>query len=308
LKAELKEAREVKEIEEVREQARGVAAFFDLDGTLIALPSMERRFFWALRRGGLVPLRNYFLWVAEAVRLSRQGIGWMMQANKMYLRGLNSFAVGDAGLSDDFSSTGTAYDREEGKQISIRQQNHAQVPVPGFFEQGLQRIQWHARQGHKIFLVSGTLEPLASAAALALTVRLAVRGVNTKIGVCATCIEQIEGRWTGRIVGDAMFGEAKARAVRKIAQETRCDLERCYAYGDSVNDRWMLAAVGRATAVNPSKELTQVAELHGWPVMRWDEKKLKTRRRREEKKANERTGIETRTIGSERAEGMESLG
>ena len=48
----MSENREVKEVEEVKEahEQRGeVAAFFDLDGTLFALPSLERRLFQTLR-------------------------------------------------------------------------------------------------------------------------------------------------------------------------------------------------------------------------------------------------------------------
>jgi HAD superfamily hydrolase (TIGR01490 family) len=301
----VKEVREVKEIKEGEEQARRVAAFFDLDGTLTALPSMEQRFFHALRRGGLLPWRNSFLWLGEALRLAQRGIGPMLQANKMYLRGVRSFAVCNGKENEKFSPSETADTPEERRQS-------VQVPIPAFFERGMERMEWHACQGHKIFLVSGTLEPLASAAALALTVRLAVRGVNTKIGVCATRIEEIEGKWTGRIAGEAMFGEAKARAVRRIAAETACDLEKSYAYGDTANDRWMLAVVGRATAVNPSKELAQIAELHGWPVMRWAERKIETQGLRanceEKNEPNERTGIERQAISNKRAEQMESLG
>src|SRR5437764_10845893 len=40
-----------------------------------------------------------------------------------------------------------------------------------------------------------------------------------------------------RSVGEAMFGEAKVRAVRQIAAELNLDLGRCYAYGDSAHDR-----------------------------------------------------------------------
>jgi HAD superfamily hydrolase (TIGR01490 family) len=300
------------EIKKVEGEARGVAAFFDLDGTLTALPSMEQRFFHALRRGGLLPWRNYFLWLGEALRLAPRGIGPMLQTNKMYLRGVRSLAVCNEKESEKFSPSETADTPDERRQSARERLKCAQVPIPAFFERGMERMEWHACQGHKIFLVSGTLEPLASAAALALTVRLAVRGVNTKIGVCATRIEEIEGKWTGRIAGEAMFGEAKARAVKKIAAETACDLERCYAYGDTANDRWMLAAVGRATAVNPSKELAQIAELHGWPVMRWDERKIERQRLREhseeKKEPSERIGIERQTINNKRAEHMESLG
>src|SRR2546429_6545634 len=36
--------------------------------------------------------------------------------------------------------------------------------------------------------------------------------------------------------------------IRVGAEEMRLDLGRCYAYGDSLNDRWLLAAGGRAPA------------------------------------------------------------
>src|SRR5258708_17456440 len=37
-----------------------VAAFFDLDGTLLARPSLERRFFFELRDQRAIPVGNYF--------------------------------------------------------------------------------------------------------------------------------------------------------------------------------------------------------------------------------------------------------
>src|SRR2546430_9682831 len=52
-----------------------------------------------------------------------------------------------------------------------------------------------------------------------LVVRLAARGVTASVGVCATRLEAVDGRWTGRILGEAMFGEAKARRVRQLAHE-----------------------------------------------------------------------------------------
>src|SRR4029077_10693445 len=46
-----------------REMVGRVAAFFDLDGTLILRPSLERRFFAELRQRRAIPMRNYFLWL-----------------------------------------------------------------------------------------------------------------------------------------------------------------------------------------------------------------------------------------------------
>src|SRR5207248_1652262 len=135
-----------------------------------------------------------------------------------------------------------------------------------FLPAALDQAAWHAAANHAIILVSGTLAPLAHRVALALTLRLVGRNFPAQVGVCATNLEEINQRWTGRIAGDAMFGQAKARAIHHIAAEQNFDLRRCYAYGDTFNDRWMLAAVGRPAAVNPSKHLERVARLNDWPV------------------------------------------
>jgi hypothetical protein len=66
----VKERKEVKEEEEVEEKSGRVAAFFDLDGTLVALPSLERRFFRMLRYRRAIAAKNYWRWLAEAVRLA----------------------------------------------------------------------------------------------------------------------------------------------------------------------------------------------------------------------------------------------
>jgi HAD superfamily hydrolase (TIGR01490 family) len=235
-----------------------VAAFFDLDGTIFPLPSLERRFAGRLRDEGAIPLRNYFLWLGRAVRLGRHGLVRMSGANKMYLRdvpvswGADVFA--DA-VTDVSAITETA--------VSM---------LPRFFPGALDRLARHAAQGHTIVLVTGTLEPLAKHAALALTLRLLIRDITASVGVCATRLEEIDGRWSGRITGEAMLGAVKARTVQRIAACSGFDLARCYAYGNATDDRWMLAAVGRPAAVNPSRELERIARLRNWPILCWKEK------------------------------------
>jgi phosphoserine phosphatase len=216
-----------------------VAAFFDLDGTLLPLPSLERRFVAILRAEGAIAARNYLRWLALAVRLAPLGIAAITHANKTYLRNVSASA--------------------------------APNQLPDFFPAALDCAARHAAQGHSLVLVTGTLEPLAKQAGLALLLRLLARGVTASVGVSATRLEQVEGQWTGRILGDAMFGEAKACAMQRIAASCGFDLARSYAYGDSTHDRWMLGAVGRPVAVNPSRELARIARLRNWPVVRWTE-------------------------------------
>jgi HAD superfamily phosphoserine phosphatase-like hydrolase len=266
-----------------------IAAFFDLDGTLVPLPSLERRFFQILRHRREIALKSYFSWLREAWKLLPRGISPVTHANKMYLRGVKSF---DENCTENRAGSlvhkggrpsRIRADQAEG-QASTPPRRNPRLPVPCFFEDGMERVVCHAMLGHDIVIVSGTLEPLARAAARALEVELAARRFAKKIRVCATSLEDIEGRWTGRILGEAMFGEAKARAVRKVAEEMGLDLSQCWAYGDGVADRWMLQAVGHPAAVNPTLRLARVARERDWPVLLWREERNRTQGQDEGKK------------------------
>lgn len=238
-----------------------VAAFFDVDGTIIDRPSLERRFFGTLRSRRAIPARNYFLWLARAVQLGPRGVPTIAHANKMYLRGVR--VDGDHLLPDRGNADSVAL---------ASRRDSTRAPLRSFFPPAMERITWHAAQEHALVLVTGTLAPLASAVALALVLRLAVRGITASIGVCATRLEERGGRWTGRIVGDAMFAEAKMRAVQQLAKKAGFDLARSYAYGDTASDRWLLGAVGQPVVVNPSRELQRIARMLDWPMLWWKQK------------------------------------
>jgi len=270
----MKTQKGVKERKEVNESERNIAAFLDLDGTLMPLPSLERRFFRILRYRKEIPIRNYFLWLREGMRLLTRGISAILQANKIYLRGVH--ILDECGERDGHVSSWHKGGHQAEGQASAPPRCNPRLPVPVFFAQAVERVAWHARQGHEIVLVSGTLEPLARGAADAIEAQLAERGIIAKIRVCATRLEEKSGKWTGRILGEAKFGEAKARATKRLAERQQLDLERCYAYGDNLNDQWLMAAVGRPAAVNPSKELETFARTKGWPVMHWDGKENAT--------------------------------
>jgi HAD superfamily phosphoserine phosphatase-like hydrolase len=243
----LKDTKKPEDAKGTQERApkdRGVAAFFDLDGTLLPGPSLERRFFLALQGQRAIPRANYFLWLMEAMRWGPRRIGGVLHANKVYLRGVAVNAV-----------------KEHGPQTGL-----------GFFALGLAQVTEHARRGHDVVVISGTLEPLALPCARALEKELAKRGVAARVSVIATRLEEKSGRWTGRILGEAMFGPAKASALARIASGRRLRLENCYAYGDSELDHWMLGSVGWPAAVNAQPALAKIAQVHGWPMREWKEK------------------------------------
>jgi HAD superfamily phosphoserine phosphatase-like hydrolase len=290
---ERKEVNEVKEIKEIKEKSGGVAAFFDLDGTLVALPSLERRLFRMLRYRREIRAKNCFFWLLEALRLVPRGINAISQGNKMYLRGVQ--ILDERGEGDGEVSSWHKDGHHAEGQASAPPRRNPRLPVPTFFAQAIEAVARHAKQGHEVVVISGTLEPLARAAARTLETELAARGITTTIHLMATRLEEKDGKWTGEVLGEAMFGEAKARAAKRLAAEMQLDLGGCYAYGDSLHDRWLLEAVGQPAAVNPSKDLADIGRTHGWPVLHWEEKEGSTQRRRVhrevEKKEEQRSAI-----------------
>lgn len=219
------------------------AALFDLDGTLLPEPSLERRFLSKLRRAGAIPPTNYLLWSMEAVRLLPQGLIAVRQRNKRYLTGVNC-------------------------DLAFRY-----LESISFFDEGIARAAWHVQQNHEIVLVSGTLEPLARLAATALECELEGRGIQARLRVIATQLAQARGRWTGYLDGNAQLGPAKARSAEQFAAERKLDLRECYAYGNSTLDRQMLCAVGHAHVVNPGRELAALANKRDWPIWHWFQEK-----------------------------------
>jgi HAD superfamily phosphoserine phosphatase-like hydrolase len=250
-----------------------VAAFFDLDGTILPTPSLEMRFVRILRDAGLIGLRNGLRWCGEALRLAPRGIQRIAYGNKMYLHGVRAAEVGCGELADpqkwlelDAARSADGFSRQAMAVAILRSCQR------DFFPKALERMFWHAEREHSLVIVSGTLEPLAKLAALGLQIAFARRGMPASPQVCATRLEVADDKWTGRIVGEAVVGEAKGRAVRRFAALHGIELSGCFAYGDSVHDRWMLEAAGRPAAVNPSDDLARTARRNGWPIIRWQER------------------------------------
>jgi HAD superfamily hydrolase (TIGR01490 family) len=227
-----------------RDSALRIAAFFDLDGTLLPAPSLEWRFAAYLLARDEISDSNLARWLIHCMKGFLRSPWGISRANKGYFAGLRTSLVDEwenSLKSDALAPAGLA-----------------------MFSACAGRIRWHLAQRHAVVFVSGTLDPLARVAA-----RRLGREAAARIETCATRLESLGGHWTGFLSGDHMCGEAKARAVRALALERRFDLSRSFAYGDEIADVPMLAAVGHPTAVNPSSRLERTARLRGWRVCEW---------------------------------------
>ena len=219
-------------------------AFFDLDGTLVPHPSLEARFFWhALGRGLVKPgsFRAWMLW---------HGLNWATNSGRGMAARVEARNSNKLWLAGIHESSATNWASESASRIRC-------------FPAALARVGWHLAQSDRVFIVSGGLVPIIRAA---IQVRPALRGVE----ICATQLEvSASGTFTGHSRGAAIVGRAKARALARLAALHDIDLGQSFAYANSSADRWFLASVRHAFAVNPDQALTRVAERCGWPVMRW---------------------------------------
>ncbi|MCV7228544.1 phosphoserine phosphatase SerB [Mycolicibacterium komossense] len=78
--------------------------------------------------------------------------------------------------------------------------------------------------------------------------------------VAANELEIVDGKLTGRVVGQIIDRPGKAKALRDFANEVGVPMEQTVAVGDGANDIDMLAAAGLGVAFNAKPALREVAD------------------------------------------------
>lgn len=73
--------------------------------------------------------------------------------------------------------------------------------------------------------------------------------------IYGTTLEVAGGRYTGRITGVYGAGNGKVEIAAGLLKAAGVPFEKLAYYGDSINDRYILAASGFPRAVNPSDSL-----------------------------------------------------
>lgn len=107
------------------------------------------------------------------------------------------------------------------------------------------QIEYHKRENHKIFFISGSPDFLVS--------RMAERYEVTDYRGSIYKVDS-QNRFTGEIV-KMWDSQSKQRELNNLIKEYNVDLSTSYAYGDTSGDFSMLKMVGNPIAINPNKEL-----------------------------------------------------
>jgi HAD superfamily hydrolase (TIGR01490 family) len=217
---------------------RTAAAFFDVDNTMM----MGASLFWFAR--GLASRK--YLTSRDLTRFAWQQAKFRVAGNE---------SAGDM-LTIRESALAFVAGREVAEITQAGEEIYDELMADRIWSGTRNLAQQHLDAGQRVWLVTATPVELASIIAhrLGLT------------GALGTVSEVVDGRYTGRLVGELMHGEAKAEAVRALAEREDLDLSRCTAYSDSANDLPMLSLTGTAIAVNPDTELRAVARSRGWTI------------------------------------------
>lgn len=219
-----------------RRLVSSVAAFFDVDNTLLPGEASEVRFFrWLWRRGvvGWPEVRDSCSW------LMRHLPAWSLhplRERKLYLTGKPAQVI---------EPLGEEFCRE--------------ALCPLVSPAALRTLDEHRQAGHRIILVTGSIDFLIDPIAQALEVDRYFAGQ----------LEQQDGVYTGCLIPPLPYGEGKRQLIDRVTEELTLDLSQCYAYGDSPGDVDLLRAVGHPTVVNPIRGMARIARHENWPIVSW---------------------------------------
>ncbi|HZK04628.1 MAG TPA: HAD family hydrolase [Actinomycetaceae bacterium] len=217
------------------------AAFFDLDKTVLAKPS-SLALTKPLLRAGLVRRR-------DVMRAAQSQLAYHL---------LDATHERSDRLREDLTEMVSGWSVAEFDSVVDAALTETIQPV--VYREALDAFSAHHAAGHDVIIVSASAEAI---------VRPIMHLLDVE-GMIATQLEIEDGKYTGGISA-YNYGEAKPVAMAAMADRRGWDLERCWAYSDSITDEPLLRAVGHPVAVNPDRALARIARDEGWPIRKWEE-------------------------------------
>lgn len=217
------------------------AAFFDLDKTILAT-SASLALTGPLLRSGLMRRR-------DMMRAAQSQLAYHL---------LDATHERSERMKDDLAQMVSGWSVAQFDSVVASSLMESIQPV--VYREALDAISAHHAAGHDVVIVSASAEAI---------VRPIMRLLDAD-GMIATQLAIEDGRYTGEIAG-YNYGPAKPMAMAAMADRRGWDLEKCWAYSDSITDEPLLRAVGHPVAVNPDRALLRIAREEGWSVRRWEQ-------------------------------------
>jgi len=224
-----------------------VAAFFDMDGTLLSSNVIESYLWMRLRElhgsERVVEIGRVAARLPALVRAERRERSAFLRA-----------------VYRDYAGARLA-DLEE-----IVDEDLASHVLSRLSPEAVRRVREHRAAGQRTILVTGAIRPLTRPlAALFDHIEAADLAVDDD-GIC-----------TGYLDASPLVGESRAAWMRHWAQSNDIDLSSSFAYADSHSDLPLLQVVGNPVVVRPDVALYRHAKKNRWPIVDWSSSRSTTR-------------------------------
>ncbi|MEJ6012912.1 HAD family hydrolase [Corynebacterium sp. H127] len=217
-------------------QSPRVAAFFDLDKTIIATSSAYAFGKEFIGSGLISPRAALQMSLAQATYILAGHTSEQMDNTR-----------------DQLTTMIAGWEIAQVRQIA--EETMKNVVSPAIYAEARDLINFHQNLGHDVIIISASATELVAPIAKEL-------GVDQ---IVATELATKDGVLTGEVLFYAK-GPAKANEIRRLAKEHGYDLDRSFAYSDSSTDIPMLECVGNAVAVNPDRALRRAAIANNWEI------------------------------------------
>ena len=227
------------------DQSRGgrtTAAFFDLDGTLIAGFSVLSFLRQRVLSGDMPP--------REAITQLAAGWEYGLKLSN-FPDILAQTAASLRGVSDSLLA-------ETSEQVYTNELSG------NIYPESRALVEAHFAKGHTVVIVSSAT-------------RYQVQHIAAELGIEQVLCNHLEvenGALTGELVPPVCFGEGKLDAARSFAKDNGINLSKSYFYTDGGEDIPLLEAVGSPRPLNPDAKLQSKARREGWPVQNFDSRGL----------------------------------
>ena len=131
--------------------------------------------------------------------------------------------------------------------------------IPHITIAGRDKIAWHKAQGHRVVIISASIEEMVQPVA-----------DHLELGDDYLCTHlSVQGdEYTGELDGPLCYGPGKIEWAKQWAAKNGLDFPKTvgYFYSDSSSDLPLMELADHPIAVNPSKKLAEIAERRGWLI------------------------------------------
>jgi HAD superfamily hydrolase (TIGR01490 family) len=131
--------------------------------------------------------------------------------------------------------------------------------LPRLSSRGLKKIEWHQQQGHRVVIISASIEEI---------VKPMAEFLGLSNDYLCTQLQVEKERYTGTLDGPLCYGTGKVIRAKQWAEDNGFEFPKCveYFYTDSSSDMPLLELARYPIAVNPSRKLTRIARTRNWPI------------------------------------------